>query len=71
MNCTSTICGTSAGVMAAVAGGTTKEVMARLGHLTSGTAMRYQHVAAGRTNMLAARQSVLVVSVSGAAPAAG
>lgn len=58
------------GVMAAVAGGTTKEVMARLGHVTSGTAMRYQHVAAGRADMLADRLSVLAASISGDAPAA-
>ncbi len=50
------------GVMAAVAGGTTKEVMARLGHVTSGTAMRYQHVAAGRADTLAERLSALAVS---------
>lgn len=59
------------GVMAAVAGGTTKEVMARLGHVTSGTAMRYQHVAAGRADMLADRLSELAAPVSGDAPAAG
>ena len=47
------------GVMAAVAGGTTKEVMARLGHVTSGTAMRYQHVANGRADALAERMSAL------------
>ena len=60
------------GVMAAVAGGTTKEVMARLGHVTSGTAMRYQHVAAGRAGMLADRLSALAApAVPGDAPAAG
>ncbi|WP_373202351.1 tyrosine-type recombinase/integrase [Mycobacterium marinum] len=59
------------GVMAAVAGGTTKEVMARLGHVTSGTAMRYQHVAAGRADVLADRLSALAAPVSGDAPAAG
>ena len=47
------------GVMAAVAGGTTKEVMDRLGHTTSSAAMRYQHVAAGRADALADRMSVL------------
>ena len=57
------------GVMAAVAGGTTKEVMARLGHVTSGTAMRYQHVAAGRADVLADRLSALAVPArSGDAP---
>ncbi len=58
------------GVMAAVAGGTTKEVMARLGHVTSGTAMRYQHVAAGRADVLADRLSALAVPArTGDAPA--
>jgi integrase len=47
------------GVMAAVAGATTKEVMDRLGHTTSSAAMRYQHVAAGRADMLADRLSAL------------
>ncbi|MGV7633059.1 tyrosine-type recombinase/integrase [Mycobacterium persicum] len=50
------------GVMAALAGGTTKEVMARLGHVTSGTAMRYQHVAAGRADALAERLSALAAA---------
>jgi integrase len=60
------------GVMAAVAGGTTKEVMARLGHVTSGTAMRYQHVAAGRADMLADRLSALAAPAApGDAPQAG
>ena len=53
------------GVMAAEAGGTTKEVMARLGHVTSGTAMRYQHVAAGRADVLADRLSALAVPAAG------
>lgn len=48
------------GVMAAVAGGTTREVMDRLGHTTSSAAMRYQHVAAGRADLLADRMSALV-----------
>jgi integrase len=47
------------GVMAAVAGGTTREVMDRLGHTTSTAAMRYQHVAAGRADALAERLSAL------------
>jgi integrase len=47
------------GVMAAVAGATTKEVMDRLGHTTSSAAMRYQHVAAGRADALAERLSAL------------
>jgi integrase len=47
------------GVMAALAGGTTREVMDRLGHTTSVAAMRYQHVAAGRADALAERLSAL------------
>lgn len=47
------------GVMAAVAGATTKEVMDRLGHTTSTAAMRYQHVAAGRADALADKLSAL------------
>lgn len=50
------------GVMAAVAGATTKEVMDRLGHTTSTAAMRYQHVAAGRADALAERLSALAAS---------
>ncbi|WP_245551777.1 tyrosine-type recombinase/integrase [Gordonia hirsuta] len=46
-------------VLFAHAGGTTKEIMARLGHTTPEMAMRYQHVAAGRDAALAARMSVL------------
>ncbi|KZS75912.1 integrase [Mycobacterium kansasii] len=59
------------GVLAALTGATLKELMARLGHTTSGTAMRYQHVAAGRADMLADRLSALAVpAVPGDAPAA-
>ena len=50
------------GVMAAVAGATTKEVMDRLGHTTSTAAMRYQHVAARRADALAERLSLLAAS---------
>ncbi|MCV7302629.1 tyrosine-type recombinase/integrase [Mycobacterium barrassiae] len=50
------------GVMAAVAGATTKEVMDRLGHTTSSASMRYQHVAAGRADALAERLSALAAS---------
>lgn len=52
------------GVMAAVAGATTKEVMDRLGHTTSTAAMRYQHVAAGRADVLAERLSALAKTPS-------
>lgn len=47
------------GVMAALAGATTKEVMSRLGHTTSAASMRYQHVAVGRADALAERLSAL------------
>jgi integrase len=47
------------GVMAALTGATTREVMDRLGHTTSGAAMRYQHVGAGRADALADRISLL------------
>lgn len=49
------------GVMAALTGATTREVMDRLGHTTTTAAMRYQHVAAGRADALAERLSVLAV----------
>lgn len=47
------------GVMAALTGATTREVMDRLGHTTSTAAMRYQHVAAGRADALADKLSAL------------
>lgn len=47
------------GVMAALTGATTREVMDRLGHTTTTAAMRYQHVAAGRADALADRLSLL------------
>lgn len=47
------------GVMAALTGATTREVMDRLGHTTTTAAMRYQHVAAGRADALAERLSAL------------
>lgn len=56
------------GVMAALAGATTKEVMDRLGHTTSATSMRYQHIAAGRADALADRLSALAMSPVPAAP---
>ncbi|EHK84257.1 phage integrase family protein [Rhodococcus pyridinivorans AK37] len=46
-------------VLAAQAGATTKELMARLGHSTPNMAMRYQHAAAGRDAQIAARLSEL------------
>ena len=47
------------GVMAALTGATTREVMDRLGHTTTTAAMRYQHVVAGRAGALAERLSAL------------
>ncbi len=47
------------GVIAALTGATTKEVMDRLGHTTTTAAMRYQHVAAGRADAFAERLSAL------------
>lgn len=47
------------GVMAALTGATTREVMDRLGHTTTTAAMRYQHVAAGRADALAERLSAI------------
>jgi integrase len=44
---------------AAVAGGTTAEIQARLGHTSSGAAQLYQHVARNRDDHLAARLSEL------------
>lgn len=44
-------------VLAAQAGGTTAELMGRLGHSTPGASMRYQHVAAGRDAALVATPS--------------
>ena len=41
-----------------LSGATTRESMDRLGHTTA-TAMRYQHVAAGRADGLAERLSAL------------
>lgn len=49
----------SGATMAAQAGATLAELMARLGHSTSGAAMRYQHAAAGRDAQIAAALSRL------------
>lgn len=40
-------------VLAAQAGATLAELMARLGHSTPGAALRYQHAAAGRDTQIA------------------
>lgn len=47
------------GTLAAQAGATTRELMARLGHSTPNMAMRYQHVAAGRDAEVARRMAEL------------
>ncbi len=48
--------------MAAQAGATTRELMARLGHTTAGVAMRYQHAAADRDAQIARQLSKMVQS---------
>ncbi len=42
-----------AGTLTALAGGTIKEIQARLGHASPDAAMIYQHVAQGRDGVLA------------------
>lgn len=49
----------TAAVLGAIAGGTTAELMGRLGHSTPAAAQRYQHVAAGRDALLADAMSKL------------
>lgn len=44
-----------AGTLTAQAGATLREVMERLGHSSSSAALRYQHVAAGRSRLIAER----------------
>lgn len=48
-------------VLAAQAGATTKELMARMGHTTPDMAMRYQHVADGRDAEIARRMSEMAL----------
>lgn len=48
-------------VLAASTGATLAELMARLGHTTPAAALRYQHAAAGRDAIIAAKLSELVV----------
>lgn len=55
----------SGAVMAAQAGATMADLMARLGHSSADAALRYQHTARGRDAMVAARLSELVSRVSG------
>ena len=49
----------SGAVLAATAGATLAELMARLGHSTPAAAMRYQHAAEGRDHVVAAKMSKL------------
>ncbi len=49
-------------VLAAQSGATTAELMHRLGHTTPGMALRYQHVAEGRDDLIAQRLSELAAS---------
>jgi len=48
--------------LAAQAGATTKELMARLGHASPAAALRYQHATAERDQLLAARMDALLVA---------
>lgn len=52
-------------VMAAQAGATMADLMARLGHSSADAALRYQHTARGRDAMVAARLSELASQASG------
>jgi integrase len=52
----------SGAVLAAQAGATLAELMARLGHSTSAAALRYQHAAQGRDKAIAAALSKLAVA---------
>ena len=54
----------SGAVLAAQSGATLAELMARLGHSTPAAAMRYQHAAAGRAQVIAERMSKLVVGAN-------
>lgn len=47
-------------VLAAATGATLAELMARLGHSTAGAALRYQHSAAGRDQIIAGKLSEMV-----------
>jgi hypothetical protein len=54
----------AAGTLAAWAGATTRELMARLGHASPRAALRYQHAAQSRDRDLADRLDVLVAGTS-------
>ena len=55
----------AAGTLRAQHGATLKEIMAFMGHTTSGVAMRYQHVAQSREEMLADRMSEAIATAQG------
>jgi integrase len=57
----------SGAVLAAQAGATLAELMARLGHSTPAAAMRYQHAAQGRDHAIAAALSALAEAANAAA----
>jgi integrase len=50
-------------VLAAQSGATVADLMARLGHSTPAAAMRYQHTAAGRDALIAARMSEMMTGM--------
>ena len=58
----------SGAVLAAQTGATLAELMARLGHSTPQAAMRYQHAAQGRDQVIAAALSAMVESAAGGSP---
>ena len=51
----------SGAVLAAAAGATLAELMARLGHSTPGAALKYQHAVAGSDHAVAERLSKLAI----------
>ena len=58
----------SAATMAAQAGATLAELMARMGHSTPKSALVYQHVAEGRDRIIAERMALLAQSVAEGSP---
>jgi integrase len=55
----------AAGTLAAWTGATQRELMARLGHSSPATAMRYQHASVERDRMIAAGLDTLIASATG------
>jgi hypothetical protein len=58
----------TAATLAVVAGATTKELMARMGHSTPDMAIRYQHIMEGRDAIIAAGLDRLIQAGDGAKP---